>query len=191
MAGKPQPLHRRFWSKVLFSDNCWVWRASASKAGYGTFGLEGKIRYAHRVAWFLCYGDWPQGILCHTCDNRLCVRPSHTYEGTHKTNGRDRSLRGPRISSVSEWDRQRILFLGQRGWTHRRVARLVGLSQPFVTRVINGERLVPKQYESMRDEFKREGMGDKAAKQKAARIYNAKRKAGQKPVTRKRHGKKK
>lgn len=46
---------------------------------------------------------------------------------------------------------------------------------------------MPKFYTSMRDEFKREGMGDKAAKKKAARIYNAKRKPGQKPVTRKKH----
>lgn len=44
---------------------------------------------------------------------------------------------------------------------------------------------MPKRYEAMRDKFKREGMGDKAAKKKAARIYNGTRKKGQKPVTRK------
>ena len=44
---------------------------------------------------------------------------------------------------------------------------------------------MPKQYTAMRDKFKKEGMSDKAAKGKAARIYNAKRKPGQKPVTRK------
>lgn len=43
---------------------------------------------------------------------------------------------------------------------------------------------MPKAYEAMRDKFKSEGMSDKAAKGKAARIYNAKRKRGQKPVTR-------
>ena len=37
----------------------------------------------------------------------------------------------------------------------------------------------------MRDAFERKGMSAKAAKGKAARIYNAKRKPGQKPVTRK------
>ncbi len=44
---------------------------------------------------------------------------------------------------------------------------------------------MPKAYEKMRDSFKRSGMSDKAAKGKAARIYNAKRKPGAKPVTRK------
>lgn len=44
---------------------------------------------------------------------------------------------------------------------------------------------MPKKYEKMRDKFKSEGMSDKAAKGKAARIYNSNRKPGQKPVTRK------
>jgi hypothetical protein len=43
---------------------------------------------------------------------------------------------------------------------------------------------VPKAYEKMRDAFKRDGLSDKAAKKKAARIFNSKRKKGQKPVTR-------
>lgn len=32
---------------------------------------------------------------------------------------------------------------------------------------------MPAGYEKMRDKFKREGMSDKAAKKKAARIWNA------------------
>ena len=35
---------------------------------------------------------------------------------------------------------------------------------------------MPKMYESMRDGFIREGMSEDAAQQKAARIYNSKRK---------------
>jgi hypothetical protein len=42
---------------------------------------------------------------------------------------------------------------------------------------------MPKAYEKMRDAFKREGLSDKAAKGKAARIYNAKHPKS--PVTRK------
>lgn len=33
---------------------------------------------------------------------------------------------------------------------------------------------MPKQYEAMRDKFKKEGLSDKKAKAKAAAIYNAK-----------------
>lgn len=46
---------------------------------------------------------------------------------------------------------------------------------------------MPAKYERLRDAFKRKGMSDRASKRKAARIYNAQRKPGQKPVTRKKH----
>lgn len=41
---------------------------------------------------------------------------------------------------------------------------------------------MPAQYEAMRDSFIRQGMGEKAAKKKAARIYNSKHPGA--PVTR-------
>ena len=47
---------------------------------------------------------------------------------------------------------------------------------------------MPKKYEAMRDKFMGEGLGSRAAKKKAARIYNAQRKRGQKPVSGKHHG---
>lgn len=46
---------------------------------------------------------------------------------------------------------------------------------------------MPKKYEAIRDKFKAKGMSAMMAKQRAAKIYNAGRKPGQKPVTRKKH----
>lgn len=43
---------------------------------------------------------------------------------------------------------------------------------------------MPEQYVAMRDKFKKEGMGDKAAKAKAAKIYNSKPEHKKNPVTR-------
>ncbi len=42
---------------------------------------------------------------------------------------------------------------------------------------------MPKKYEAIRDKAVKEGMSLAAAKTKAAKIYNATRKKGQKPVT--------
>lgn len=50
---------------------------------------------------------------------------------------------------------------------------------------------MPRRYEAIRDKFKREGMGTKEAKTRAAKIYNATRKKGQAPVTRGSDSKKK
>ncbi len=44
---------------------------------------------------------------------------------------------------------------------------------------------MPRGYEKMRDEFKKKGLSSKAAKAKAARIWNAKHKSN--PVTRAKH----
>ena len=42
---------------------------------------------------------------------------------------------------------------------------------------------MPKRYEKIRDSQKAKGKGDREAKTSAARIYNATRKPGEKPVT--------
>lgn len=44
---------------------------------------------------------------------------------------------------------------------------------------------MPKRYEAIRDSLIKRGSSTKAAKTSAAKIYNATRKPGQKPVTRK------
>ena len=44
---------------------------------------------------------------------------------------------------------------------------------------------MPRKYEAIRDKMIKQGKSPKAAKTSAARIYNAQRKKGQKPVTRK------
>jgi hypothetical protein len=45
---------------------------------------------AHRMAWILTYGEIPDGLLvCHHCDNSLCVRPEHLFLGTQKDNIHD------------------------------------------------------------------------------------------------------
>jgi hypothetical protein len=44
---------------------------------------------------------------------------------------------------------------------------------------------MPKKYEAIRDKFESKGMSAKSAKTHAAKIYNATRKKGQAPVTRK------
>lgn len=42
---------------------------------------------------------------------------------------------------------------------------------------------MPKKYEAIRDQAVKQGLSYDAAQAKAARIYNAMRKPGQKPVT--------
>lgn len=43
---------------------------------------------------------------------------------------------------------------------------------------------MPAKYEAIRDKFESKGMGEKEAKTRAAKIFNAGRKPGEAPVTR-------
>lgn len=93
---EPRPVEERFWEKVdrIGEDQCWLWKASQYKSGYGQFANEP----AHRIAYKLASGPIGEGLeIDHLCRNKLCVNPAHLEAVPPRVN----NLRGNSFAAVN------------------------------------------------------------------------------------------
>ena len=76
-------------------DNCIEFTGYRARNGYGQKWWNGKLNYAHRLAWENKYGKIPMGMLVlHSCDNPPCVNTDHLFLGTHLDNLLDAQSKG-------------------------------------------------------------------------------------------------
>ena len=117
MADKRIGTPASFWAKVRKTRTCWLWTGWMNK-GYGLISRRAVTgegyTLVHRYSWMLTRGRIPKGLyVCHHCDVKNCVRPSHLFLGTQKDNmadmkrkGRDNNVRGSAVgtSKLKETD---------------------------------------------------------------------------------------
>jgi hypothetical protein len=155
----PLPLTVRFWNNVDKSGDCWNW--TAAKQGNQKYGQcrgpDGRMTGAHRVSYWLEHGEIPEGmVVCHRCDNGLCVNPEHLFLGTPKDNTRDsiqkgRQARGanlnhsPQVGSLNHGAKLNETIVAQIKQLHRdglrqsQISRITGVPRPNVWCILHNK----------------------------------------------------
>lgn len=134
-----------FWSKVdrRGPDECWPWKACVVRR-YGQLTYKNKRYRSNRLAWFLTTGKEAGSLLmCHTCDNTLCVNPKHLFLGTDKDNQEDCARKGRKLSKLNP---AIVVILrcecipGNSEFGYSALARKYGVNPGAIWQAVNGTR---------------------------------------------------
>lgn len=105
-------------------NGCLISHLKPNTKGYIpiSFGRYAKKWRANRLVYVVLKGDLPDYILvCHSCDTRNCLEPSHLFAGTSATNTQDMMAKGrnayiiPDNQKVSKEVINEICFLRKSG----------------------------------------------------------------------------
>lgn len=150
MAKAREPLSQRIQRNHKKVSECWIWTGCVGKDGYGVLGVGRKQMRAHRASFEAFSGEIPGGLLvCHRCDQPLCVNPDHLFLGTPRDNTQDmirksrrKTLRGESHpnSKITMKDRETIRLLRSSGAKLSEVAEKFGIAIQTVSAIANGDR---------------------------------------------------
>lgn len=146
----------RFWDKAKVGnpDECWNWKGYTNRYGYYVIRVyrqnnKGKNYNfeAHRIAYLLSNGSLPTDLLvCHQCDNRLCVNPKHLFLGTYQDNSSDmvkkkrqvigQQVKGAKLSPEEVQEIRRMLKIGK---TKTQIAKMFGVNDGTISFIEKGQ----------------------------------------------------
>lgn len=159
MAGDKRPISVRLFARtqVNAATGCIEWTGQVDESGYGLIRNNVKRERVHRVAYDLVAGPIPEGMLvCHRCDNRICINFSHLFLGTIQDNTADKVAKGRQAKGAGHGKRQgeahplarlsaqdiadiRATYMAKKTTQHE-LAERYGIHQSQVSNIVNNKR---------------------------------------------------
>ena len=99
------PILIRFFNKVEKDpdSDCWIWKGSINRTGYGEFSYNSNTVIASRFIYIAlkCDYEWLDKsiVIKHSCDRKSCVNINHLSAGTSGENQKEAYDRGLRIKN--------------------------------------------------------------------------------------------
>lgn len=139
------------------SSGCLEWHGYKDVYGYGVLlvsndGIK-KNKKAHRLSFEQTYGEIEVGkLVCHKCDVRNCIEPTHLFLGSVADNNKDmmqkrrfrpgkqnnNGERNPNAKLTSKQvDSIKVLF--QYGITQKQIANSLSLNRSTIQRIASGK----------------------------------------------------
>jgi hypothetical protein len=92
-----------FMTRIRKTRGCWYWTGAVNGLGYGLYQYKGRTVRAHRLSYeFAGLPLRDDQVLCHKCDNPICVKPGHLFPGTQADNVADMHAKGRNYSGPSK-----------------------------------------------------------------------------------------
>lgn len=136
----------RFWRLVSRTgiDECWHWMGDTNK-GYGVFYFRQRMHGAHELALSFTTGEkrHPSLETCHSCDNPICVNPSHLRFDTRSSNMLDMVSRNRAPKANRKLTDEQIVFIRERrsmGARQIDLAKQFGVSDGQISMIVRGHR---------------------------------------------------
>lgn len=142
MPRKARPLKERLLelATVNQATGCWEIRVRLNRMGRPRIAYEGKRQMASRLSYLAFKGERvpDDKVVCHTCDNGVCVNPDHLFIGSQLENVED-SIKKKRYR-LNAWTGDRcskghaltpsniVTYVGPDGFKRRRCKECAALA---------------------------------------------------------------